>query len=278
MKIVKTISELRNIVKSWKSQGFSVGLVPTMGYLHEGHQSLIKAALENDRVIVSVFVNPMQFAPNEDLVSYPRDMQRDCSICEESGVNIVFAPEADEMYEEGFCSYVGMSVLTEALCGMSRPEYFRGFCTVVTKLFNITTPDKAYFGQKDAQQLAVVKRMVKDLNMNVTIVSCAIVREEDGLAISSRNTYLNTEERRSALILSKTIRLAQGLVQAGEKGAEVIIKAMRENIATEPLARVDYVEIVDANTIQRVDTIDGQVLVAISVYIRKTRLIDNFTT
>jgi len=278
MKIVKTISELRDIVKSWKSQAFSVGLVPTMGYLHEGHQSLIKAALENDRVIVSIFVNPMQFAPNEDLVSYPRDMQRDCSICEESGVNIVFAPEADEMYDEGFCSCVDMSVLTEALCGMSRPKYYRGVCTVVTKLFNITTPDKAYFGQKDAQQLAVVKRMVKDLNMNVTIVSCPIVREEDGLAISSRNTYLNAEERRSALILSKTIRLAQGLVQAGEKDVEEIIRAMRGNIETEPLARIDYVEIVDANTIQRVDTIDGQVLVAISVYIGKTRLIDNFTT
>ncbi len=269
---------MRDIVKSWKSQGFSVGLVPTMGYLHEGHQSLIKAALENDRVIVSIFVNPMQFAPNEDLVSYPRDMQRDCSICEESGVNIVFAPEADEMYDEGFCSCVDMSVLTEALCGVSRPKYFRGVCTVVTKLFNITTPDKAYFGQKDAQQLAVVKRMVKDLNMNVTIVSCPIVREEDGLAISSRNTYLNAEERRSALILSKTIRLAQGLVQAGEKDVEEIIRAMRGNIETEPLARIDYVEIVDANTIQRVDTIDGQVLVAISVYIGKTRLIDNFTT
>lgn len=278
MKIVKTISELSRIVKSWKSQGFSVGLVPTMGYLHEGHQSLIKTALENDRVIVSIFVNPMQFAPNEDLVSYPRDMQRDCSICEEIGVNIVFAPEVAEMYDEGFCSYVDMFVLTEALCGVSRPKYFRGVCTVITKLFNITTPDKAYFGQKDAQQLAVVKRMVKDLNMNVTIVSCPIVREEDGLAISSRNTYLNTEERRSALILSKTIRLAQGLVQAGEKNAEVIIKAMRENIATEPLARVDYIEIVDADTIQRVDTIDGQVLVAISVYIGKTRLIDNIIT
>lgn len=278
MKIVKTISEVRSIVKSWKSQGFSVGLVPTMGYLHEGHQSLIKAALENDRVIVSIFVNPMQFAPNEDLASYPRDLQRDCSICEENGVSIVFAPEADEMYEEGFCSYVDMSVLTEGLCGMSRPEHFRGVCTVVTKLFNITTPDKAYFGQKDAQQLAVVKRMVKDMNMNITIVSCPIIREEDGLAKSSRNTYLNADERRSALILSKTIRLAQGLVQAGEKDTEVIIKAMRDNIATEPLARIDYVDIVDANTMQKVDTIDGQVLVAIAVYIGKTRLIDNFTT
>ncbi len=278
MKIVKTISEMKRIAKSWKAQGYSIGLVSTMGYLHNGHKSLIKSAFENDRVIVSIFVNPMQFYSKEEYESYPRDLQRDCNICEECGVNIVFAPEAGEMFEEGFCSYVDMYGLTENLCGMTRPNYFRSFCTVITKLFNITTPDKAYFGQKDAQQLAIVKRLVRDLNLDIDIIGCPVVREEDGLAITSKNIYLNAEERRSALILSKTIRLAQGLVQAGEKDAEEIIRAMRENIETEPLARIDYVEIVDANTLQRVDTIEGQVLIAIAVYIGKTRLLDNFTT
>lgn len=278
MKIVKTINEVRKIVNSWKSQGYSIGLVPTMGFLHEGHQSLIKNALENDRVIVSIFLNPMQFTSKEELENYPRDLQRDCSICEENGVNIVFAPELDEMFSEGFCSYVDTSILTEGLFGVNSCDYYRGFCTVTTKLFNITSADRAYFGQKDAQHLAVIRRLVKDLNMKLSIIGCPVIREEDGLAITSKNTFLNAEERRAALILSKTIRLAQGLVQAGEKDTEGIIEAMRENIGTEPLARIDYIEIVDAETMQRVDTIDGQVLVAIAVYIGDIRLLDNFTT
>lgn len=278
MKIVKTINEMRKIVNSWKSQGYSIGLVPTMGFLHEGHQSLIKNALENDRVIVSIFLNPMQFTSKEELENYPRDLQRDCSICEENGVNIVFAPELDEMFSEGFCSYVDTSILTEGLFGVNSCDYYRGFCTVTTKLFNITSADKVYFGQKDAQHLAVIRRLVKDLNMKLSIIGCPVIREEDGLVITSKNIFLNAEERRAALILSKTIRFAQGLVQAGEKDTEGIIEAMRENIGTEPLARIDYIEIVDAETMQRVDTIDGQVLVAIAVYIGDIRLLDNFTT
>ncbi|NLP26281.1 MAG: 4-phosphopantoate--beta-alanine ligase, partial [Clostridiales bacterium] len=190
----------------------------------------------------------------------------------------VFAPELDEMFSEGFCSYVDTSILTEGLFGVNSCDYYRGFCTVTTKLFNITSADKVYFGQKDAQHLAVIRRLVKDLNMKLSIIGCPVIREEDGLVITSKNIFLNAEERRAALILSKTIRFAQGLVQAGEKDTEGIIEAMRENIGTEPLARIDYIEIVDAETMQRVDTIDGQVLVAIAVYIGDIRLLDNFTT
>ena len=200
MKIVSTIEEVRAQVKEWKKEGLSIGFVPTMGYLHEGHMSLIDAAGENDRVVVSIFVNPMQFGPTEDLASYPRDLEHDAKLCEEHGVDLIFHPTPEEMYGDQFYSYVDMDVLTKELCGLSRPVHFRGVCTVVTKLFNIVTPDRAYFGQKDAQQLAVIKRMVKDLNMPLTITGCPIIREEDGLAKSSRNTYLSPEERKAALV------------------------------------------------------------------------------
>lgn len=277
IKIVHTIKEVREQVNAWRKQGFSIGLVPTMGYLHEGHQSLIKKAVEqNDKTVVSVFVNPMQFAPNEDLESYPRDLEADARLCEATGADLIFHPEPEEMYADGFCSFVDMIGPTAELCGKSRPIHFRGVCTVVNKLFNIVTPDRAYFGQKDAQQLAVIKRMVLDLNIPVEIIGCPIIREEDGLAKSSRNTYLSEAERKAALILSQTIFMGQKLVQQGLTDAKELVRLMKENIETEPLARIDYVEAVDFNDISIKDTISDNTLVAMAVYIGKTRLIDNF--
>ncbi len=277
MKIVETIKEVREQVKEWKKQGLSVGLVPTMGYLHEGHKSLIdRAVAENDKVVVSVFVNPMQFGPTEDLESYPRDMERDAALCENAGAALVFHPEPSEMYEDDFSSFVDMNTLTGGLCGKTRPIHFRGVCTVVAKLFNIVTPDRAYFGQKDAQQLAVIRHMVSDLSFGIEIVGCPIIREEDGLAKSSRNTYLSAEERKAALILSQSLKDGKALVEAGEKDAAKIKKVITDKINTEPLAKIDYVEVVDWKTLEPVSTIDAPILTAIAVYIGKTRLIDNF--
>ncbi|MBP3506383.1 MAG: pantoate--beta-alanine ligase [Lachnospiraceae bacterium] len=276
MKIVHTVEEVRTEVKEWRKAGLSVGLVPTMGYLHEGHKSLIdRAVKENDKVVVSVFVNPMQFGPTEDLASYPRDLQRDAALCEDAGATLIFNPEPENMYSDDFSSFIDMNTLTKGLCGKTRPIHFRGVCTVVGKLFNIVQPDKAYFGQKDAQQLAVIRHMVNDLNFNLEIVGCPIIREADGLAKSSRNTYLNAEERQAALILSKSLERGRELIEAGEKDTIVIKKAITDMIETEPLAKIDYVEIVDWNTLEPVDTIEGPVLNAIAVYIGKTRLIDN---
>ena len=277
-KIVHTVDEVRAEVKKWRKNGETVGLVPTMGFLHAGHQSLIKKSVEeNDRTVVSVFVNPMQFGPNEDLEAYPRDMERDATLCENTGADLIFNPEPEEMYKDGFVSFVDMNGLTNHLCGLSRPVHFRGVCTVVTKLFNIVCPDKAYFGQKDAQQLAVIKRMVKDLNQPLEIVGCPIVRESDGLAMSSRNTYMNVEERKAALILSKSIKLGQELVEAGERNADVIRTKMTELLNSEPMADVEYVEVVDNLTMEAVEELSGETLVAIAVKINnKVRLIDNF--
>ena len=277
MQIATTINEVRKQVKAWKKEGCSVGFVPTMGYLHEGHGSLIsRARQENHKVVVSIFVNPMQFGPGEDLESYPRDLDKDSAYCESLGADLIFHPEPEEMYTDGFCSYVDMSVLTEELCGLSRPVHFRGVCTVVNKLFNIVQPDRAYFGQKDAQQLAIIKRMVQDLNMDLEIIGCPIVREEDGLAKSSRNTYLSAEERQAALVLSKAVKLGQELVAAGETDAKKIVSEMSALIEKEPLARIDYVKAVDGLTMQQIDTVKTPMLVALAVYIGKTRLIDNF--
>lgn len=278
MKIAYTVKEVREQVKAWKKDGLTVGLVPTMGYLHEGHASLMKKGVEQcDKVVVSVFLNPMQFGPTEDLAAYPRDFERDSKLCEDMGVAMIFHPEPEEMYSPHFCSYVDMSVLTEDLCGKSRPVHFRGVCTVCDKLFNIVQPDKAFFGEKDAQQLAVIKRMVEDLNMDLEIVGCPIVREEDGLAKSSRNTYLNAEERKAALILSKSIFLGQKMVEEGERDARKVVKAMTELIETEPQAHIDYVKVVDGLTMQPIDVIDRPIVTAIAVYINDTaRLIDNF--
>ena len=276
MKVVGTIKEVRELVKEWKKNGETVGFVPTMGYLHEGHGSLITAARNNnDRVVVSIFVNPMQFGPTEDLESYPRDLEKDSKYCESLGADLIFHPEPEEMYHDDFSSYVDMSVLTEELCGLSRPVHFRGVCTVVTKLFNIVQPDNAYFGQKDAQQLAIIKHMVQDLNMDINVVGCPIVREEDGLAKSSRNTYLSPEERKAALILSKTVKLAKELIDAGEKDADVVVAKMKENIETEPMAKIDYVKAVNGLTMQQQKEIKAPMLIAMAVYIGKTRLIDN---
>ena len=275
MEIYGEISKVRAAVKAWKKEGLTVGFVPTMGYLHEGHKSLMDAARKgNDKVVVSIFVNPMQFGPTEDLATYPRDLNHDAALCESAGVDLIFHPEAEEMYEKDFCSFVDMTGLTEGLCGKTRPIHFRGVCTVVNKLFNIVTPDHAYFGQKDGQQLAVIKRMVRDLNMDIEIVGCPIVREEDGLAKSSRNTYLSPEERKAALILSKTVALGKELAKT-EKDANKVVEAMKKNIETEPLAKIDYVEAVDALSMAPVEKLEGTCMLAMAVYIGKTRLIDN---
>lgn len=276
MDIITTVEGVRKQVKEWRKEGLTVGLVPTMGYLHEGHKSLIdKAVAENDRVVVSVFVNPIQFGPSEDLASYPRDLERDAELCEKAGANVIFHPEDSEMYFDDFCTYVDMDDLTKGLCGKTRPTHFRGVCTVVSKLFHIVAPDRAYFGQKDAQQLAVIRRMVRDLNFDLEIVGCPIVREEDGLAKSSRNTYLNAEERKAAVVLHKGLTEGEKLLQAGEKDAAKVIAAVREVIEKEPLAKIDYVELVDWNTLKPVNTVEDTVLMAVAVYIGKTRLIDN---
>ncbi len=277
MQVVKTISEVREIVSSWRKEGLSVGLVPTMGFLHEGHQSLIeKSVSQNDRTVVSVFVNPIQFGPNEDLEAYPRDLEHDKILVEKAGGNLIFHPEPSEMYPGHFTSFIDTTETTELLCGAVRPIHFRGVCTVVGKLFNIVCPDRAYFGQKDAQQLATIRRFVRDLNFPVEIIPCPIIREEDGLAKSSRNTYLSPEERQAALILSKSLRLGKEAIENGEDNPQRVINIIKENLSTEPLARIDYVEIVDFENIQRVEKIEGETLVAIAVYIGKTRLIDNF--
>lgn len=279
MQVVHTINEVRDAVRGWRAEGLTVGLVPTMGFLHEGHKSLIdRAVAENDRVVVSDFVNPTQFGPNEDFESYPRDLDLDAALCEAAGADLVFNPEPSEMYASDACTFVDMDALTDELCGRTRPTHFRGVCTVVSKLFNIVCPDTAYFGQKDAQQLAVIRRMVRDLNFPLRVVGCPIIREEDGLAKSSRNTYLSAEERQAALCLSRAIFVGQKLVEEGERDADAITGAMRRIIEAEPLARIDYVKLVDFNSIELIDRIaDGQpALCAIAVYIGKTRLIDNF--
>lgn len=279
MEMVKTVNEVRQSVKAWRQAGLTVGFVPTMGYLHEGHQSLIqRAARDNDRVVVSIFVNPMQFGPTEDLESYPRDLARDVALCEQTGANLIFNPEPAEMYAPDFSTFVDMTGLTEQLCGKSRPTHFRGVCTVVTKLLNIVQPDRAYFGQKDAQQLAVITRMVRDLNMTVEVIGCPIVREADGLAKSSRNSYLSPAERAAALVLSRAVRAGQQLIAAGEQDTKAVIGEMAAIITGEPLAKIDYLEAVDALTLEPVARIEQPVLVALAVYIGNTRLIDNFMT
>lgn len=277
MKIVEKKEEVREQVKAWRKEGLTVGFVPTMGYLHEGHKSLIDAAVaQNDKVVVSIFVNPMQFGPKEDLASYPRDLERDAALCEAAGADLIFHPEPKEMYAEDFSSYVDMNTLTGGLCGKSRPIHFRGVCTVVAKLFHIVLPDKAYFGQKDAQQLAVIRHMVRDLDFGIEIVGCPIIRESDGLAKSSRNTYLSAKERKAALILSKSLAEGKKALDAKETDAGKVKQIITDIINTEPLAKIDYVEMVDWDTLEPVKQVHGSVLTAIAVYIGTTRLIDNF--
>ncbi|NFB56796.1 pantoate--beta-alanine ligase [Clostridium botulinum] len=278
MNIVNTIKDVRLIIKKWKDENLSIGYVPTMGYLHEGHASLIKKAREeNDKVIVSIFVNPIQFGPKEDYSTYPRDLVKDSSLCEKFGVDLIFNPETSEMYPNKIYSHINVDILTENLCGEKRPGHFQGVCTVLTKFFNILNPTKAYFGEKDAQQLTVVRKMVEDLNFPIEIIGCPIIREDDGLAKSSRNAYLNKQERKSALILNKSLKEALNALESGEKNSNNIKDIIVSKLNKEPLAKIDYVSIVDSITLQSVEKIQSPILVAIAVYIGKTRLIDNFT-
>ncbi len=277
MKIINTIKDIRSAVKHARENGKTIGFVPTMGYLHEGHLSLVKKAKEeNDLVVVSIFVNPTQFGEGEDFETYPRDLERDSNLVKSVGADIVFAPLVIEMYPPGASTYVEIaSDITAKLCGASRPGHFKGVTTIVTKLFNIVTPDKAYFGQKDAQQVAVIEQMVRDLCFGVEIVPCPIVREEDGLAMSSRNTYLNSDERKAATILSKALAKAEELIGSGERNASKIRKTITEKIESEPLADIDYIKIVNARTLESVEEVEGDTLIALAVKIGKTRLIDN---
>ncbi|WP_455795480.1 pantoate--beta-alanine ligase [Clostridium butyricum] len=276
--LLKKVDEVRSLVEQWRNQGLTVGYVPTMGALHEGHESLIKKAVrENDKVIVSVFVNPTQFGPNEDYDSYPRNIEKDMELCENAGACAVFNPEPSEMYFENKSTVISVSGLTSVLCGAKRPGHFDGVCLVVTKFFNIVKPNRAYFGEKDAQQVAVLKRMVRDLSIDVEIVPCPIIREEDGLAKSSRNTYLNVDERKAAVVLSRSLKIAKQLLDKGERNAAKIKDAIISQINTESLAKIDYVEIVDSENLTDVSTIEKNILIPIAVYIGKTRLIDNFT-
>ena len=276
MRVIEKIKDLKAIIRSQKSSGKTIGLVTTMGYLHDGHLSLVKASRdENDFTIMSIFVNPTQFGPNEDFDSYPRDMERDTKLAEAAGVDVIFAPSKDEMYPDGYKTYVEVEDITNVLCGKSRPGHFRGVTTVVAKLFNIVEPDKAYFGQKDAQQVIVLRKMVKDLNMNLEIVTCPIVRESDGLAMSSRNTYLSPEERSGALALSQSLFEAEKIIKDGERDAAKIIGYIKNRISQVEVAEIDYVEITDIDDLKSVEHIAGKVLIALAVRFGRTRLIDN---
>jgi pantoate--beta-alanine ligase len=273
---MSTISEVRAVLDEARARGARVGMVPTMGALHEGHLSLIRIArAENDMVVVSIFVNPAQFGPGEDLAKYPRDLERDRRVAEEAGANLIFNPSVAEMYPEGYSTWVDVEGLTAGLCGRSRPGHFRGVCTVVSKLFAICRPDRAYFGEKDAQQLAVIKRMVRDLNTPVQIVPCPTVREADGLAMSSRNVRLTPEQRAQAPVLHRALELARELVRKGERDAATLDGAIRSVLVEAPLGVVDYVEIVDTADLTPISTIAGESLIAVAVRFGDVRLIDN---
>ncbi len=274
MQLLKTKQEVREAVRAARYRGLSIGFVPTMGYLHEGHLSLARRArAENEVVVVSIYVNPTQFGPNEDLARYPRDLGRDLDLCREVGVDIVWNP--DEMYEPGHRTWVVVDDLTERLCGASRPTHFRGVTTVVTKLFGVVQPDHAYFGQKDAQQAFVIRRMTRDLDLGVDIVVCPTVREADGLAMSSRNVYLTPEQRVQAPTLRRALLAAEEMVAAGERRAAAILARVEEVLAEATLGRIDYVEIVDTDLLQGVEAVDGESLLALAVFFGTTRLIDN---
>lgn len=276
MRIIEKVKEMKLFSEMARREGKSIGFVPTMGYLHEGHLSLVRRArAENDVVVVSIFVNPIQFGPNEDYDRYPRDFERDKMLLEKEGVDCVFYPSVEEMYPQDFSTYVEETVLSKPLCGRSRPGHFRGVCTVVAKLFNIVKPHRAYFGQKDAQQFRVLRRMVRDLNMDVEMIECPIVREPDGLAMSSRNVYLSPEERRQALALYRSLKLAEELFTKGERDALKIKREMEEFLRGFDKVKVDYVEIVDEETLEPVSKIEKKVIVAVAAWVGKARLIDN---
>ena len=276
MKIITSLAEIQSYCRSTRAEGNTIGLVPTMGFLHEGHLSLMqRARAENDLLVISIFVNPTQFGPSEDYEAYPRDLHHDSKIAAEAGVNVIFAPTPEEMYPAGYATFVNVERITEKMCGASRQGHFRGVTTVVTKLFNLILPHKAYFGQKDAQQAAVIKRMVADLDFDIEIIVMSTLREKDGLAMSSRNQHLSSEERQAALVLSKSLRMAEHLVESGRRGAAGIAREMKDMIDAEPLARIDYISIVNADTLCDLDTMEGKVLIALAAFIGKTRLIDN---
>lgn len=276
MIIIQTIKDIKNIISDQKKQGKTIGFVPTMGFLHEGHLSLVRnAKKENDFVIVSIFVNPTQFGVGEDFEAYPRDLENDSRLSESAGADVIFCPSISEMYPGNYQTFVEVTEITNNLCGKSRPTHFRGVTTVVNKLFNIVEPNSAYFGQKDAQQVAVIQKMVKDLNMNIEVIPCPIIREEDGLAMSSRNTYLNPEQRNAALILSKSLFKAKDMISEGCVDAVQIKETLTKMINSEPLAAIDYVDVVDALSLNDIAILKGKVLLALAVKIGKTRLIDN---
>jgi pantoate--beta-alanine ligase len=276
MKIIETVEEMKKFSEEMREKKKTIGFVPTMGYLHEGHLSLVRRArAENDVVVVSIFVNPTQFGPNEDYERYPRDFERDRKLLEKENVDCIFHPSVEEMYPPDFSTYVEETKLSKNLCGRSRPGHFRGVCTVVTKLFNIVKPHRAYFGQKDAQQFRVLRRMVRDLNMDVEMIECPIVREPDGLAMSSRNVYLSPEERQQALSLYQSLKIAENLYLNGERDAEKIKEEMIKHLSRFDKVKIDYVEIVDEETLEPVEKIDRKVIVAVAAWVGNARLIDN---
>jgi pantoate--beta-alanine ligase len=276
MTIIDNISRMKTFSGMLRKEGKTIGFVPTMGYLHEGHLSLARTAKKlNDVVVMSIFVNPTQFGPNEDFDSYPRDLKRDEDLARAEEVDVIFYPSVKDMYPEGYRTYVNVERLTDGLCGAKRPGHFRGVTTVVAKLFNIVKPDIAYFGQKDAQQVAVIKKMVQDLNMDVSIKVLPTVREKDGLAMSSRNKYLSGTERQEAAVLNQALSAAKVMVERGEKNAKLVIDAMGSMIKAKSSAKIDYIAIVDPDTLEEVEAVSKPVLIALAVHIGKTRLIDN---
>lgn len=276
MNICRTVQEVRSASRRARMAGKKVGFVPTMGALHEGHLSLVRAAKKQSEVVfVSIFVNPTQFGPHEDFSKYPRMFERDCELLQSEGVDVLFAPAVDEMYPKGAITFVTVEGLSDKLDGVSRPGHFRGVTTVVSKLFNIIEPHLAFFGQKDAAQVAIVGRMVRDLKSPVEVVVCPIVREPDGLAMSSRNAYLNPAERKQALILRKSLLCAEELFRTGEHRADQLVQAAQRIFAQDASVRLDYFQIVDPDTLEPLDSISGRALVAVAAYVGNTRLIDN---
>jgi len=276
MKTVRTVAGMKTLARGWRKEGRRIGFVPTMGYLHAGHTSLVRESRARaDVTVVSIFVNPTQFGPNEDFTRYPRDLAKDSATLEAAGVDVLFYPEAADIYPPGFRTSVEVEGLQDKLCGRSRPGHFRGVATVVLKLFDIVGPDLAFFGAKDAQQVLIIERMAADLDLDVEVVTCPLIREPDGLALSSRNAYLGPDERKAALSLSTGLRWAEKAVAAGERDAGRLVAGVRTVIEAEPLARIDYVEAVDPGTLEPVAEVRGEVLLVLAVFIGRTRLIDN---
>lgn len=276
MKVVTKIAELRKLLEAERSAGKLIGFVPTMGYLHDGHVALVReAGRQCDVVVVSIFVNPIQFGPHEDFQVYPRDLQRDAKMCEREGVDYLFVPPEEEMYPSDFLAFVEVQELTEGLCGASRPGHFKGVTTVVAKLFNIARPHKAFFGKKDAQQLLVVKKLVKDFNFDLEVVGVPTVREKDGLAMSSRNRYLDPKERKAASVLFHSLSLANKKIAEGEREADKVKQAMKELLRTEPLVTLEYLSICRTEDLKEIDKLSGDVLIALAAWVGKARLIDN---